>query len=61
MRDYRGYTQPMGRGGGIAVAFFWLAGLCIAGALIFLDLIGGLIILSINRDRKKLYKKTSLL
>lgn len=58
---YRGHTQSMGRGVGIAVVIFWLAELCIAGAFIFLDLIGGLIIFSINRDRKKLYKKTSLL
>lgn len=52
---YKGHTQSMARGVGIAVAFFWLAELCIAGAFIFLDLLGGLIIFSINRDRKRLY------
>lgn len=54
---YKGHTQSMGRGVGITVAFFWLAELCIAGALIFLDLLGGLIVFFINRDRRKLYKK----
>lgn len=57
---YKGHTQSMARGVGIAVAFFWLAELCIAGALIFLDLIGGLIIFSINRDRKRLYPQNSI-
>lgn len=54
---YRGHTQSMARGVGIAVVLFWLVELCIAGAFLFLDLLGGLIIFFINRDRKKLYKK----
>lgn len=51
---YRGHTQSMGRGVGIAVAFFWLAELIIAAFLILADLTGGLIIFFINRDRKKI-------
>lgn len=54
---YRGHTQPMGRGGGIAVAFFWLAELFIGGILIILDLIAGVIIFGINRSRKKAQKQ----
>lgn len=51
---YRGHTQSMGRGVGIAVAFFWLAELTIAAFFILVDLIAGLIIFLINRDRKKI-------
>ncbi|MDE5893393.1 MAG: hypothetical protein K2H45_10780 [Acetatifactor sp.] len=53
---YRGHTQPMGRGGGIAVAFFWLAELFIGGILIILDLIVGMVIFGINWSRKKARK-----
>lgn len=56
---YRGHTQPMGRGGGIAVAFFWLAELFIGGILIILDLIAGMVIFGINRSRKKAQKHIS--
>lgn len=52
---YKGHTQPMGRGWGIAVAFFWLAELIIAAFFIFVDLIAGLIVFLINRDRKKVF------
>ncbi len=51
---YKGHTQSMGRGVGIAVAFFWLAELIIAAFFISVDLTGGLIIFFINRDRKKI-------
>lgn len=47
---YKGYTQPMGRGGGIAVAFLWFAELCIAGFLIVIDLIVGMIIFGMNKS-----------
>lgn len=50
---YKGYTQPMVRGPILAVVFLWLAELFAGGFLIILDLIGGLIIFRINRDRKK--------
>lgn len=50
---YKGHTQTMGRGLGIALVFFWIAELVVGGILIFLDLIAGFIIFGINRSRKK--------
>ena len=49
---YKGHTQTMGRGPGIALIFLWLAELMVGGILILLDLIAGIVIFAINRSRK---------
>lgn len=51
---YKGHTQSMGRGPGIVLFFFWIAELFVAGIFTLLDLMAGMIIFFINRDRKKI-------
>lgn len=50
---YKGHTQLMGRGPGIALILLWMAELMVGGILIVIDLIGGFTILGINHSRKK--------
>lgn len=49
---YKGHTQSMGRGLGLALIIFWSAELFVAGTLILLDLMAGVIIFCINRSRQ---------
>lgn len=50
---YKGHTQAMGRGGGLGLVVLWMAELFLAAFLLLLDVIGGIIILCENRERRK--------
>lgn len=50
---YKGHTQAMGRGGGLGLVILWMAELFLAAFLLLLDVIGGIIILCVNRERRK--------
>lgn len=50
---YKGHTQELGRGGGLGLVFLWMAELFAAAFLLLLDVIGGVIIILVNRERRK--------
>lgn len=50
---YKGHTQELGRGAGLGLVFFWMAELFAAAFLLLLDVIGGIIIILVNRERRK--------
>lgn len=50
---YKGHTQPMGRGPGIALMFLWMAEGVVGGFLMLLNLVIGLVIFGINCGRKR--------